>query len=210
MPTCSISGLEASLLHWVVWEKTQKHLVAAGDDRRGFFGATEASESWDAHVSPVVDLQMVVSTLQMSLHVDLVENLRDIWMNPWLLYHEIMFHWGEGTYKFDTMTRCGGQNPGAGLLARVSVRPVGAAYCPWDAVDNVITARWKTEQQSRTMTSSSLRGHIISSSSQCKCPLGKFPLNRHPSRMNRTKANESLHFFNTLGISEHPTKKHQH
>ena len=91
LPTCSISGLEASLLHWVVWEKTQEHLVAAGHDRGGFFGATEASESWDAHVSPVVDLQMVVSTLQMSLHVDLVENLRAIWKNSWLLYHEIMF-----------------------------------------------------------------------------------------------------------------------
>ena len=92
------------------------------------------------------------------------------------------------TYKFDAMARCCGQNPGAGLLAGVSIGPVGAAYFPWDAVDNVITARWKTQQQSRLMTAASLRGHIISSTSQHKCPLGKFPLNRHPSRANRMKA----------------------
>lgn len=45
------------------------------------------------------------------------------------------------TYKFDPMARRRGQRPGAGLLAGVPVRPVGAAYGARHAAENMITAR---------------------------------------------------------------------
>lgn len=45
------------------------------------------------------------------------------------------------TYKFDPMARRRGQRPGAGLLAGIPVRPVGAAYGARHSAENMITAR---------------------------------------------------------------------
>lgn len=73
--TCSVRSLKPSLLHRVVGKETQEHFVGAGDDRRRLFGATKASQSRGAIVSSVINLQMIISALQMSLHVDLIKNL---------------------------------------------------------------------------------------------------------------------------------------
>lgn len=56
------------------------------------------------------------------------------------------------TDEFEAVARGGGQGPGAGLLAGVSVRPVGAAYRPGHAVDDVVAARWKTHNNGGCVT----------------------------------------------------------
>lgn len=70
-------GLEALLLHRVVGEEADEQLVGTGGDGRRLLGATEAAQAGCLPVPPVVDLNVVVRTLQVSLHVDLVEGLRD-------------------------------------------------------------------------------------------------------------------------------------
>lgn len=69
------------------------------------------------------------------------------------------------TDEFEAVARGGGQGPGAGLLAGVSVRPVGAAYCPGHAVDDVVAARWKTHNNGGCVTEEG--AYIISSKHVC-------------------------------------------
>lgn len=68
--------LKALLLHRVVGEEADEQLVGAGGDGRRLLGATEAAEGRRLCVAPVVNLDVVVRALQVSLHVDLVEGLR--------------------------------------------------------------------------------------------------------------------------------------
>lgn len=53
----------------------QEHGVGAGDDWRRLFGAANTTQTRRTGVPAVVDLQMIIGALRMSLHVDLVENL---------------------------------------------------------------------------------------------------------------------------------------
>lgn len=69
--------LKALLLHRVVGEEADKQLVAAGGDGRRLLGAAEAAERRSLGVAAVVDLDVVVRALQVSLHVELVEGLRE-------------------------------------------------------------------------------------------------------------------------------------
>lgn len=68
-------SLKALFLHRVVGEKTNKQLVAAGYDRRGFLGATEATQGGRFSIASVVNLYVVVSAFKVGLHVDLIEGL---------------------------------------------------------------------------------------------------------------------------------------
>lgn len=71
-----MGSLEALLLHRVIREEADKQLVATRGDGRGLLGATEATKRWSFSISPVVNLNVVVGTLQMSLHVNLIKGLR--------------------------------------------------------------------------------------------------------------------------------------
>lgn len=71
-----MGSLEAFLLHRVIREEPNEQLVAAGCDGWGLLGATEATQTWSLPISPVVKLNVVISTLQVGLHVDLIEGLR--------------------------------------------------------------------------------------------------------------------------------------
>ena len=75
LPTCSVRGLKPSFLHRVVGEKAQEDSVATGDDWRWLLGATKAPQGWSTNISPIEDLQVVISALQMSFHVNLIKNL---------------------------------------------------------------------------------------------------------------------------------------
>lgn len=68
--------LEAFLLHGVIREEANEQLVSTRRDGWGLLGATEATQTWSFSISPVVNLNVVVSTLQVGLHVDLIEGLR--------------------------------------------------------------------------------------------------------------------------------------
>lgn len=74
--TCSMGSLKAFLLHWVIREEANEQLVATRRDGWGLLGATEATQTWSFSISPVVKLNVVISTLQVGLHVDLIEGLR--------------------------------------------------------------------------------------------------------------------------------------
>lgn len=68
--------LKAFLLHRVVGEKADEEFIAAGRDGLRLLCAAEATERLGFAVFAVVDFDVVVGALQMSLHVDLVESLR--------------------------------------------------------------------------------------------------------------------------------------
>lgn len=74
--TSCMGRLKALLLHRVVGEEADEQLVAAGGDGRWLLGAAEAAEGRGLGVAAVVNLDVVVRALQVSLHVDLVESLR--------------------------------------------------------------------------------------------------------------------------------------
>lgn len=76
MLTCSMGRLESFLLHRVVREEANEQLVAAGRDGWRLLGATEATQAGSFSVTPVVKLNVVISALQVGLHVDLIEGLR--------------------------------------------------------------------------------------------------------------------------------------
>lgn len=71
-----MGSLEALLLHRVIGEEADEQLVAARGDGWGLFGAAEATKRWSFSISSVVNLNVVVGTLQMSLHVNLIKGLR--------------------------------------------------------------------------------------------------------------------------------------
>lgn len=71
-----MGGLEALLLNRVIREEADEHLVGAGHDGRRLLAATEATQTGGFAVAPIVDLDVVVGALQMGLHVDLIEGLR--------------------------------------------------------------------------------------------------------------------------------------
>ena len=71
-----MGGLEAFLLHWVVREEADEQLVGTRRDGWRFLGAAEPTQTRSFPISPVVNFDVVVSTLQMGLHVDLIEGLR--------------------------------------------------------------------------------------------------------------------------------------
>lgn len=76
--TCRMGDLEAFLLHWVIREEANEQLIATGCDGRGLFSATEATQTWSFSISPIVQLNVVIGTLQMGLNVQLNEGL---WQN---------------------------------------------------------------------------------------------------------------------------------
>lgn len=71
-----MGSLKAFLLHRVVREEANEQLVATRRDGWGLLGATETTQTWSFSISPIVKLNMVISTFQVSLHVDLIEGLR--------------------------------------------------------------------------------------------------------------------------------------
>lgn len=81
--TCSMGCLKAFLLHRVVRKEANEQLVATRRDGWGLLGATEATHTGSFSISSVVNLNVVVSTLQVGLHVDLVEGL---WQNNECVY----------------------------------------------------------------------------------------------------------------------------
>ncbi len=74
--TCSMGSLEAFLLHGVIREEADEHLVAGGYNRLRFLGATVSSEAGCLPIPTVVNLNVVISTFQMRLHVDFIESLK--------------------------------------------------------------------------------------------------------------------------------------
>lgn len=73
-----MGDLEAFLLHGVIGEEANEQLIATGCDGRGLFSATEATQTWSFSISPIVQLNVVIGTLQMGLNVELNEGL---WQN---------------------------------------------------------------------------------------------------------------------------------
>lgn len=71
-----MGSLEAFLLHRVIRKEANEQLVATGHDGWRFLGATEATQTWRFSISPVVNLNVVISTLKVGFHVDLIECLR--------------------------------------------------------------------------------------------------------------------------------------
>lgn len=74
--TCSVGSLKAFLLHRVIREEANEQLVSTRRDGWGLLCATEATQAWSFSISPVVNLNVVISTLQVGLHVDLIEGLQ--------------------------------------------------------------------------------------------------------------------------------------
>lgn len=74
--TCGVGGLEALLLDGVIGDELEEHLVARGEEGFGLFGSTEAAERGGFGILAVVDLQVVVGTFLLRLHVQLREGLR--------------------------------------------------------------------------------------------------------------------------------------
>lgn len=74
--TGSMGSLKAFLLHRVVREEANEQLVATRRDGWGLLGATETTQTWSFSISPIVKLNVVISTFQVSLHVDLIEGLQ--------------------------------------------------------------------------------------------------------------------------------------
>ena len=68
-------GLEALLLYRVIGEEANEHLVGSRCDGRGLLGATEATQAGGLPVSAIIDLNVIISTLQVGLHVNLIEGL---------------------------------------------------------------------------------------------------------------------------------------
>lgn len=82
--TGSMGSLKAFLLHRVIWEEANEQLVATRCDRWGLLGATETTQTWSFSISPIVKLNVVISTFQVGLHVDLIEGLQKIrWVHIW-------------------------------------------------------------------------------------------------------------------------------
>lgn len=78
IPTCSVGSLEAFLLNRIVREKANEQLVSTGCDGLGLLGATEATQTRRFSITPIINLNVVISTLQVGLHIDLIEGL---WQN---------------------------------------------------------------------------------------------------------------------------------
>lgn len=75
VPTGRVGCLKALLLHRVIGEEAHEQLVAAGRDGRRPLGAAEAAQTRRFPISTVVNLDVVVSALEVSLHVKFVEAL---------------------------------------------------------------------------------------------------------------------------------------
>lgn len=71
-----MGSLKAFLLHRIIREKADEQLVAIRCDRLGFLGATEATQTWCFAITPIIDLNMVIRTFQVGLHVNLIEGLK--------------------------------------------------------------------------------------------------------------------------------------
>lgn len=71
-----MGSLEAFLLHRIIREEANEQLAGTGGDGLGLLGATEATQTWSFPIATVVDLNVVISTLQVGLHVKLIEGLR--------------------------------------------------------------------------------------------------------------------------------------
>lgn len=73
--TCSVGSLETFLLHRIVREKANEQLVATRCDGLGLLCATEATQTWRFSITPIKNLNVVIGTLQVGLHVDFIEGL---------------------------------------------------------------------------------------------------------------------------------------
>lgn len=76
--------LKAILLHRVIRKEADEQLVASWGDGWGLLGAAEAAQSRSFSVSAIKKLNVVISTLQVGFHVNLVEGLQQNKMSVFL------------------------------------------------------------------------------------------------------------------------------
>lgn len=67
--------LKAFLLYRIIREEVNEQLVAAGCYGLGFLCATEAAQTWCFSITTVVNLNVIVSTLQVRFQVNFIEGL---------------------------------------------------------------------------------------------------------------------------------------
>ncbi len=68
-------GLKTPLLYRVIREELQEHAIATGNEGRWLFTPTNATKTGCSAIWAIIYLQVVISTLFMSLHVSLLKNL---------------------------------------------------------------------------------------------------------------------------------------
>lgn len=73
--TCGVGHLEALPLDGVVRVEAQEHAAACGHDWLRLLAPTEAAQDGGLGITPIVYLQVIVSTLRLGLDVHLQEGL---------------------------------------------------------------------------------------------------------------------------------------
>lgn len=76
--TRSMGSLKAFFLHRIIREEANEQLVAAGCDGRRLLSSTETTQFLRFSIAPVVNVNVVIGTLQVGLHVDLIEGLLEM------------------------------------------------------------------------------------------------------------------------------------
>ena len=101
-----------------------------------------------------------------------------LWMTWYLWIITITFKWTRNalTYEFDAVARGRGQRPGAGLLAGISVRPVGAADDSRRTVHNMITTGWETKQREKHHSALRSKQRGLYAIFKCPCKQVTIPI----------------------------------
>lgn len=71
-----MGSLKPFLLYRVVREETDEQLVSTRGDGWGLLGATETAQTWRFSISPIINLDVIIGTLQVGLHVNFIEGLQ--------------------------------------------------------------------------------------------------------------------------------------
>lgn len=68
---------------------------------------------------------------------------------------------GSETYDFDAVARCGGEGPGAGLLAGIFIWPVGTGDGATHTIHCVITASCKKKKKQNPLVQHRPHTHVL-------------------------------------------------
>lgn len=76
--TRSMGSLKAFFLHRVIREEANEQLVAAGCDGWRLLSPTETTQFLRFSIAPIINVNVVIGTLQVGLHVNLIEGLLEM------------------------------------------------------------------------------------------------------------------------------------